>query len=204
MMSIERISSFDFDCLDDLLSEVGNSDSEDEPTAADERDSIDMLLDEITGAETRDSIDLLLDEIWSTPASPFVVPVHQQSEKWFTPAEDALLCEAVATQNAHKHQRLQWDIIAALIPGRDRVQCRQRWEKVRPGVHKGKWTTEEDRALTANVEQCGTLCWSTIAASWSLWSQSTAVQVSLDHAPCARLEQRAADEGRGRAIVGIL
>ena len=46
-----------------------------------------------------------------------------------------------------------WKRIAELVPGRNHVQCLQRWKKVlKPGLVKGTWSADEDRKLVALYE----------------------------------------------------
>ncbi|CEP19107.1 hypothetical protein [Parasitella parasitica] len=67
--------------------------------------------------------------------------------RW-TEEEDKLLFEAVDMHGPHK-----WSLIARHIPGRTPVQCSTRWlGALNPHVHKGRWSKEEDEALTAAVK----------------------------------------------------
>ena len=52
------------------------------------------------------------------------------------------------------HGEKQWKSIAEHVPGRNHVQCLQRWKKVlKPGLKKGHWTEEEDQLLRQLVFQ---------------------------------------------------
>ena len=52
------------------------------------------------------------------------------------------------------HGPKHWKTIAMFVPGRNHVQCLQRWKKVlRPGLIKGHWTEREDRLLERLVSQ---------------------------------------------------
>jgi hypothetical protein len=63
--------------------------------------------------------------------------------------EDASLKRAVEI-----HGPKQWKTIALHVPGRNHVQCLQRWKKVlKPGLVKGHWTEREDRLLERLVAQ---------------------------------------------------
>lgn len=56
-----------------------------------------------------------------------------------------------------------WKSIASQVPGRNHVQCLQRWKKVlRPGLVKGHWTSDEDEMLKALVAE-GPSSWSHVA-----------------------------------------
>ena len=68
--------------------------------------------------------------------------------KWESWEDDALR-NAVET-----HGEKQWKSIAEHVPGRNHVQCLQRWKKVlKPGLKKGHWTEEEDQLLRQLVFQ---------------------------------------------------
>jgi myb proto-oncogene protein len=90
---------------------------------------------------------------------PGVVP------NMWTTQEDAALQAAV-----NKHGDKNWRTIAEDIPGRNHLQCLQRWKKaLRPGLVKGHWSKAEDARLldliTAYTEK-GTISninWAAIA-----------------------------------------
>ncbi|KAJ3320295.1 hypothetical protein HDU76_000344 [Blyttiomyces sp. JEL0837] len=68
--------------------------------------------------------------------------------KW-SPAEDALLHDAVALHGVHG----KWSLIASMIPNRTAIQCSARWTgALNPRIHKGKWSPDEDRALLSAYE----------------------------------------------------
>jgi hypothetical protein len=63
-------------------------------------------------------------------------------ERW-TEKQDNALRSAVAD-----HGGKNWKGIAEKVPGRNSVQCRQRWmATLRPGIKNGRWTIEEDQLL---------------------------------------------------------
>mmetsp|Transcript_19281 Transcript_19281/g.24522 ORF Transcript_19281/g.24522 Transcript_19281/m.24522 type:complete len:692 (-) Transcript_19281:399-2474(-) len=77
--------------------------------------------------------------------------------KWST-MEDKKLKAAVK-----KHGEKNWKAIAEEVPGRNHVQCLQRWKKVlRPGLVKGHWTEEEDEQLR-KVVKAGFKNWGEVA-----------------------------------------
>jgi hypothetical protein len=64
--------------------------------------------------------------------------------------EDAKLIEAVKRIGGH------WVAVAALVPGRSNIQCRDRWlHTLDPGIKSGKWSPEEDANLITAVQQRG-------------------------------------------------
>mmetsp|Transcript_11724 Transcript_11724/g.13484 ORF Transcript_11724/g.13484 Transcript_11724/m.13484 type:complete len:689 (-) Transcript_11724:843-2909(-) len=68
--------------------------------------------------------------------------------RW-TEEEDNLLRAAVK-----KHKERNWKAISKDVPGRNHVQCLQRWRKaLDPTVVKGHWTTEEDTSLLLLVAE---------------------------------------------------
>jgi hypothetical protein len=69
--------------------------------------------------------------------------VSRKMGKW-TPEENAMLTDAV-----QKHGK-DWVAVAALVPGRNNVECKQRWmDSMHFGINRtiGKWTPEEDATL---------------------------------------------------------
>lgn len=73
------------------------------------------------------------------------LPTEKKSKdaKMWTPEEDLLLRSAV-----ERHGESDWDSIVAEIPGRNKLQCTQRWRKtLKPGQKKGPWAPEEDAML---------------------------------------------------------
>ncbi len=82
--------------------------------------------------------------------------------KW-TVAEDTQLKEIVS-----QHGPRNWKKIAALLgPTRTDVQCLHRWNKVlKPGLHKGSWSEEEDKIVrdAVNLHGISSIKWSLIAA----------------------------------------
>ena len=65
--------------------------------------------------------------------------------------EDALLVNSVKVNGARN-----WKSVAATVPGRNHVQCMQRWSKVlKPGTRRGLWSPAEDVHLTSLVKGGG-------------------------------------------------
>ncbi|KDO28565.1 hypothetical protein SPRG_06423 [Saprolegnia parasitica CBS 223.65] len=61
----------------------------------------------------------------------------------WTPAQDEALTKAMEV-----YKDRNWRAVADLVPGRDDAQCLQRWQKVlKPGLVKGHWSYQEDKAL---------------------------------------------------------
>jgi hypothetical protein len=70
--------------------------------------------------------------------------------KW-TLKEDAKL-----TKGVKKHGVNNWAAVAALVPGRIQIRCRQRWAKsLDPDINRGKWTPDEDTKLTEALTEHG-------------------------------------------------
>eukprot|EP00935_MAST-01C_sp_MAST-1C-sp1_P001915 g1915.t1 len=83
------------------------------------------------------------------------------ARRFWTPEEDAALRRAV-DQIGPRH----WKSIAEMIPGRNHIQCIQRWKKVLdPSLRKGTWTKEEDESLRQAKATCTSTNWSQIAAA---------------------------------------
>jgi hypothetical protein len=63
-----------------------------------------------------------------------------------------------------------WDVIAALVPGRTRSQCLWRWHVAvdpiidRPLPSTGRWTTDEDNKLKKAAEKYGGKNWDVVSA----------------------------------------
>ncbi|EFQ98378.1 hypothetical protein MGYG_01408 [Nannizzia gypsea CBS 118893] len=77
--------------------------------------------------------------------------------KW-TQEEDAILLQRLREQQANNppDKVVDWQNIAAAIPGRTNKDCRKRWLNVLDGdLRKGAWTAEEDRLLSGAVETEG-------------------------------------------------
>jgi hypothetical protein len=79
-------------------------------------------------------------------------PTGRRKGKWTAEEDDKLL------RAAEKFAVTRWKAIAALIPGRTKKQCWNRWQyalhpsTVRTTEHTGKWLTEEDDNLAGAVE----------------------------------------------------
>lgn len=82
--------------------------------------------------------------------------------KW-TQEEDSMLRDIV-----QEHGPKSWKKVASLLgSNRTDVQCLHRWNKVlKPGLHKGTWTKEEDAVVMEMVMKhgVGKVKWSSIAA----------------------------------------
>lgn len=92
---------------------------------------------------------------------PGVVPNMWSAE------EDEMLAKAVKKHGDNNN----WREVAEEVPGRNHLQCLQRWKKaLRPGLVKGHWRREEDDLLLSLIKpyvESGTLKkinWSKIAA----------------------------------------
>ncbi|GBG25594.1 Transcription factor MYB3R-5 [Hondaea fermentalgiana] len=84
---------------------------------------------------------------------------HRAGAKWTNEQDEAL------RRSVEQHNGTGWKNIAKFVPGRDHVQCLQRWKKVlRPGLVKGPWTPEEDSHLLELIKEDPTMHWGNIAA----------------------------------------
>jgi len=103
------------------------------------------------------------------------LPHDQSGAKKWTVDQDQMLRDAITKVGGAKH----WKLVASMVPGRSGVQCRQRWERLKPGRVRGKWSPEEDLALMSAISSVELLqvnqrrrtksglvepCWSQVAA----------------------------------------
>jgi hypothetical protein len=95
------------------------------------------------------------------------------TRQFWTLEEDAKLTSAVANTSKKKYGKectTDWVAISALVPGRTRVQCRDRWNGVldpnidRAAGNEGRWTANEDSKLKDAVQSHGGKNWVAIAA----------------------------------------
>ncbi|XP_058015528.1 snRNA-activating protein complex subunit 4 isoform X2 [Ahaetulla prasina] len=78
----------------------------------------------------------------------------------WTPKEDALLLKAVA-----KYGERDWYKIRAEVPGRNDLQCRDRYlHSLHNDIKKGKWSEEEEKKLIELTEKYGRGHWAKIAS----------------------------------------
>jgi hypothetical protein len=123
------------------------------------RTSISTTADGVVHAQTAERV--TTDSPDDTPtysvtltASLLSAATSQVPRRSWTPEEDAKLTEAVKKHGNH------WVAVAAMVPGRKKGQCRQRWiNTLDPAnVMKGQWTPEEDAKLTEAVKKHGKYC----------------------------------------------
>jgi hypothetical protein len=101
---------------------------------------------------------------WHHALDPSIDRANGRTGKW-TAVEDSDLKDAVQT-----HDGKNGGAIAALVPGRSRIQCCGRWrDKLDPSLdrasgRKGKWTVVEDSKLKDTVQTHGANAWVTISA----------------------------------------
>jgi hypothetical protein len=89
---------------------------------------------------------------------------NERTGKW-AEDEDSKLEDAVQT-----HGGKNWGKISALVPGRSRLQCTNRWHhtKLDPSIDRasgcmGKWTAVEDNKLKGAVQTHGSKNWAAIS-----------------------------------------
>jgi hypothetical protein len=97
------------------------------------------------------------------PLDPSIDQMTRSTGKW-EKEEDIKLKAAVQT-----HGGKNWVAIAALVPDRTRLQCKNRWRALKPSIDrvtgpKGKWKEDEDIKLKNAVKQLGSNNWVAIAA----------------------------------------
>jgi len=126
----------------------------------------------------------------TTSASP--TSVSSWGRKW-SAAQDQQLKEAVAEIGGAR----QWKQVAAMVTDRDHVQCRQRFEMMKPGRVKGKWSDTEDASLWSIMSKLGGAApnWTQIAksvpgrtAKQCKYRWATQLDPSVNHGPCSRIE----------------
>jgi myb proto-oncogene protein len=95
---------------------------------------------------------------------PSIAPTAGRTGAW-TEDEDLKLKAAVST-----HGGKNWAAISALVPGRTKRQCNERWRNVlKPSIaptagRAGAWTEDEDLKLKAAFQTHGGKNWNAIAA----------------------------------------
>jgi hypothetical protein len=101
---------------------------------------------------------------WHNALDPMINRASGRAGKW-TEDEDIKLNDAVQT-----HSGKNWIAITALVPGRTKIQCRNRWHDVlyptidRANERTGKWSEDEDKMLKGAVLTYGGKDWAVIAA----------------------------------------
>jgi myb proto-oncogene protein len=101
---------------------------------------------------------------WHYALNPSINRASGRTGKW-SEDEDIKLKDAVQTHGC-KH----WGAIAALVPGRTKIQCWGRWHDAldpsidRANGRKGKWTAVEDSKLKDAVQRYGGKNWFAISA----------------------------------------
>jgi hypothetical protein len=101
---------------------------------------------------------------WHSALNPSIALAAGRTGTW-TADEDSKLKDAVQT-----HRGKNWSVIAELVPGRTKMQCNSRWQKLSDPIiasaagRRGKWTAVEDRKLKDSVQTQGGKDWARIAA----------------------------------------
>jgi hypothetical protein len=100
---------------------------------------------------------------WHDFLDPSIDRVDERTGKW-TSDEDKQLKDAVQT-----HGGKSWGEIAALIPGRTKIQCSSRWHGLgcsigRANGRTGKWTSDEVIKLKDAIQTHGDKDWVAISA----------------------------------------
>jgi hypothetical protein len=79
----------------------------------------------------------------------FLIRKTRRVLKW-APMEDKLLMFV-----AGNFGQRNWNAIASHFPGRTAVQCSARYNRIKPGYHRGLWTVKEDSSLRKLVKLYG-------------------------------------------------
>jgi hypothetical protein len=101
---------------------------------------------------------------WNDVLDPNIDRGSGRKGKW-TAVEDIMLQDAV-----QMHGGKNWEIIAALVPDRTKIQCRSRWctildTKIDPTTARaGRWTADETKKLKDAVLMHGCKDWAVIVA----------------------------------------
>jgi hypothetical protein len=101
---------------------------------------------------------------WRTSLDPHIDQASGHKGIW-TAVEDNKLNNAVQTHGANN-----WKEIAALVPGRTKRNCQDRWKKIldpsigRANGRTGAWSEDEDSTLKDAVQTYGGKSWGAIAA----------------------------------------
>jgi uncharacterized protein (DUF2237 family) len=101
---------------------------------------------------------------WKDVLDPSIDRANKRTGKW-EEDEDSKLKDAAKT-----HGDKNWAAIAALVPGRTKVQCLSRWyDALDPSIDQangltGKWTAVEDSKLKDAVQKHGGRDWGAISA----------------------------------------
>eukprot|EP00041_Stephanoeca_diplocostata_P020197 m.447729 g.447729 ORF g.447729 m.447729 type:complete len:618 (-) comp21503_c0_seq1:1693-3546(-) len=84
--------------------------------------------------------------------------------KWGKEEDSYLTAIVELYKRQHSDLEPHWPTIASQIPGRDELQCANRWKNMLdPTLVKGPWTKEEDELVVKLVHQYGAKNWSQIA-----------------------------------------
>jgi hypothetical protein len=96
--------------------------------------------------------------------------LHSMSDETIARAGKWTTDEDIALKNAaEKHNGENWEAAAALVPGRTKRQCQNRWncvldsKKYETTARKGKWTKEEDSTLGDAIEKLKGEDWDAIS-----------------------------------------
>ena len=85
---------------------------------------------------------------------PASTSLQNPKKRHWTPEQDWALLQAMSQIVPHR-----WKLIAEHVPGRDHIQCLQRWQKVLdPTLVKGFWTKQED-SIVIKLRALGVTSW---------------------------------------------
>jgi hypothetical protein len=101
---------------------------------------------------------------WHEALKPIIDQMTRRTGKW-EEDEDIKLKDAVRKHGAGNN----WGAIGGLVPGRTKVQCKNRWHNFltrsmdQSDGKRGKWTEDEDTKLKGAVQKHGGKNWNAIA-----------------------------------------
>jgi hypothetical protein len=113
------------------------------------------------------------DPVAASPLKPNNAGAAQATQRRWTLEEDTKLTSAVNTTKKYSEEfyRTDWNAVSALLPGRTKLQCKNRWYSALDSKSDetialvGRWTTDEDSTLKDAVgEKHNGNNWTSIAA----------------------------------------
>ena len=89
------------------------------------------------------------EELKNSHQKIFIIRKVKKQNKW-TKEEDEKLIKLAQNFNERK-----WNEISKSFPEKNSLQCFSRYKRIKPGVNKGPWKTEEDNKILKLIEKFG-------------------------------------------------